>query len=158
MLAAALGATVLSVPFVPQRDDTCGAAALAMVLRYWGRPVQHDALAAELVQPELHGALGSRLAERARAEGLRAAAFGGGWDRLHEDVAKGRPVVVAWAVGGGKYHNVVVVGFEGRDPVVHDPARGAGRRVPAGRFERRWAAAGHWSLVIAPAAVTGVPP
>lgn len=150
VLAATLGATVLSVPFVPQRQDTCGAAALTMVLRYWGRPVLHDEIAADLVEPELHGALGSRLAERARSEGLRAVAFSGGLPRLREDLGKGRPVVVALRVGRTRFHNVVVVGFDAQGPIVHDPARGAGRRLPAGRFERQWAAAGHWSLVVAP--------
>jgi ABC-type bacteriocin/lantibiotic exporter with double-glycine peptidase domain len=150
LLAAAVGATLLSVPYVPQREDTCGPAALAMVLRYWGRPVLHDELAAELVSPELHGTPGSRLAELARAEGLRAVAFRGDQAALRTALAQGRPPLVAWGLGGGRYHNVVVVGFDGDRPVVHDPARGAARTVDARRFESRWAAAGHWTLVIAP--------
>jgi ABC-type bacteriocin/lantibiotic exporter with double-glycine peptidase domain len=152
LLAAAVGATLLSVPYVPQREDTCGPAALAMVLRYWGRPVIHDELAAELVSPELHGAPGSRLAEVARDQGLRAVAFRGDGPALREAVQKGRPLVVAWGAGHGKYHNVVVVGFAGEAFIVHDPARGAARRVSAARFESRWAAAGHWTLMVAPEA------
>jgi ABC-type bacteriocin/lantibiotic exporter with double-glycine peptidase domain len=150
LLAAAVGATLLAVPYVPQRKDTCGPAALAMVLRYWGRPVLHDELAAALVDPELHGTAGSRLADVARDEGLRAVAFSGDLAALREAVARGRPPVVAWAMGGGRYHNVVVVGFEGESPVVHDPARGAARRVPLDRFETRWAGAGRWTLLVAP--------
>jgi ABC-type bacteriocin/lantibiotic exporter with double-glycine peptidase domain len=150
LLAAALGATLLSVPYVPQREDTCGPAALAMVLRYWGRPVLHDELAAELVSPELRGTPGSRLAEVARDEGMQAVAFRGDLPALREAVAAGRPPVVAWALGGGRYHDVVVVGFDRDDPVVHDPARGAARRIARGRFESRWAAAGHWTLLVAP--------
>jgi ABC-type bacteriocin/lantibiotic exporter with double-glycine peptidase domain len=150
LLAAAVGATALSVPFVAQRKDTCGAAALTMVLRYWGRPVLHDQVAGELVEPELHGALGSRLAERARSEGLRAATFTGDLPGLREHVARGRPVLVAWREGGGRFHNVVVVGFDAAGVLVNDPARGARRRIPLGRFQRLWAAAGHWSLVVAP--------
>lgn len=152
VLAAALGATLLGVPYVPQREDTCGPAALAMVLRYWGRPVLHDELAAALVDPELHGTPGSRLADLARAEGLRAVAFSGDFTVLREAIGHGRPPVVAWAMGRGRFHNVVVVGFEGDSPVVHDPARGAARRVARDRFERRWAGAGHWTLLIAPEA------
>lgn len=155
LLAAAMAATLLDVPFVPQREDTCGPAALAMVLRYWGRPVLHDELAAELVDPELHGSAGSRLAEVARQAGLRAVALRGDAATLHGAVAKGRPVVVAWGLGGGRFHNVVVVGFDGDRLVVHDPARGAQRRIAGARFEERWAAAGHWALIVAPEPAAG---
>ena len=146
----AVAATLLSVPFVPQREDTCGAAALAMVLRYWGRPVLHDELAAELLQPELHGVAGSRLAELARANGLRAVAFRGDLERLRHDLQRGRPSIVAWEVGRGRFHNVVVIGADDRGLLVHDPARGAERRVRLDRFERGWARADHWTLVVAP--------
>jgi hypothetical protein len=35
--------------------------------------------------------------------------------------------------------------------VVNDPAEGARRRVPIERFEKRWAGAGHWTLLVLPA-------
>lgn len=152
LLAAAVGATLLGVPYVQQRNDTCGAAALTMVLRYWGRPVLHDEVAAELVQPELHGTLGSHLVEMARAHGLRAVALRGDRRLLDEAVRRGRPLVVAWRRGRNGFHNVVVVGTDATGVVVHDPARGAARRVGWARFERDWAAAGWWTLVVAPEA------
>lgn len=152
LLAAAVGATLLSVPYVPQRQDTCGPAALAMVLRYWGRPVLHDELAAELASPDLHGTSGSALAGLARREGLRAAAFAGDMAALRDAVARQRPLVVTWALGRGRFHDVVVVGFDGDRVIVHDPARGAERRIEAATFEARWAGAGHWTLLVAPAA------
>lgn len=150
LLAAAVGATLLSVPYVPQRHDGCGPAALAMVLRYWGRPVLLDELAAELVSPDLHGTPGSALAELARREGLRAVALRGDLFALRDAVAKQRPVVVSWALGRGRFHDVVVVGFDEGHVIVHDPARGAERRIAGGVFETRWADAGHWALIVAP--------
>src|SRR5688572_20883747 len=68
LLAAA--AATLNVPFVPQEKDTCGAAALAMVLSYWGQPVPHDEIAAALLKKELRGIPGSDLARFARERGL----------------------------------------------------------------------------------------
>lgn len=144
---------LLDVPFVPQRENTCAAAALAMVFRYWQRPVEHDAIAAALVEPELKGIAGSRLAEFARRNGATAIAYEGDLAQLRDYVAKGRPLIVAWKMAADRYHDVVVVGFDDERGavVVNDPAEGARRRVPLHSFEKRWAAAGYWTLLVLPA-------
>jgi ABC-type bacteriocin/lantibiotic exporter with double-glycine peptidase domain len=150
--AAALALAALDVPFVAQESDTCGAASLAMVLRYWAAPVSHDEIAAALVQPELHGALGSRLRAFARERGFTAIAYAGDVRQLREMVAKGRPLIVALETAPRRFHSVVVVGVDGSGNVrVNDPAVGAGRTVPAADFERRWAGAGRWTLLVQPA-------
>ena len=155
MLAAVIPfllAAALDVPYVHQRKDTCGAAALAMVLQYWGVAVSHDEVAGELLQPELHGIAGSRLAAFAAGRGLTAVAHAGDIDHLRDHVGKGRPMIVAWAMGRGRHHDVVVIGFDDdrRRVIVHDPARGAARGVDLDTFRRRWAGAGHWTLLVAP--------
>ena len=151
LVVAAL-ATALSVPFVPQQKDTCAAASLAMVLRYWDAPVSHDEIAAALLQPELHGILGSRLEAFARERGFTAVAYEGDAEQLRDFLAKGRPLIVAWNMGHGRFHNVVVVGVDDAgDVIVNDPAEGAARRVSKGAFEKRWAGAGRWTLLVLPA-------
>jgi len=147
----ALLAAALDVPFVPQQRDTCGPAALAMVLRFWGRSASHDELAAELGARELRGVAGSRLAEAARSRGMTAVAYRGDQAQLRDYVGKGRPLIVAWDMGGGRFHNVVVVGFREDDVIVHDPARGASRTVKRKTFDGRWAGAGEWTLLVMPA-------
>jgi ABC-type bacteriocin/lantibiotic exporter with double-glycine peptidase domain len=146
LLPLILGAFSLSVPYVSQHKDTCGAASLTMVLRYWKEDVSHD----EVVRPELHGIAGSRLADFARERGLEAVAYRGDMAHLRDFVGKGRPLIVAWHLGGERYHDVVVVGFdEERGTVlVNDPAAGPSRSVGAARFEKRWAAAGYWTLLV----------
>jgi ABC-type bacteriocin/lantibiotic exporter with double-glycine peptidase domain len=154
LTAALLAASpLLDVPFVAQRENTCAAASLAMVLRYWQRPIEHDAIAAALVEPELSGIAGSRLAEFARQNGATAIAYQGDMAQLREYVGKGRPLIVAWKLGAGRYHDVVVVGFDDERGavVVNDPAEGARRRVPLRRFEERWAGSDHWTLLVLPA-------
>ena len=143
----------LAVPFVPQEKDTCGAAALAMVLRYWERPIRHEDIASALLAPELRGIPGSRLAEFARQHGLTAIAYEGDLAQLRDYVAKGRPLIVAWKLGRDRYHDVVVVGFDDarRAVLVNDPAEGAERSIPLRKFEKRWAGAGHWTLLVLPA-------
>src|SRR5262245_43141018 len=135
MIVAALltSGLVLPVPFVPQKKDTCGAASLGMVLAYWDRAVPQDEIADVLMEQEgpLHGIAGSRLAAFARERGLRAVAYAGDLDQIHDFVDKGRPLIVAWKVGKDRYHNVVVTGFDDEhgDVFVNDPARGEHRRV-----------------------------
>ena len=159
---AALLAAALSVPFVPQAKDTCAAASLAMVMRYWRQPVSHAEIVAALMagdgggdgdlQAQAPGILGSRLAEYARSRGFTAIAYEGDLPQLREHVSKGRPLIVAWQVGRERYHDVVVVGFEDArgEVLVNDPAEGPGRRIPEKDFEKRWAGAGHWTLLVVP--------
>jgi tetratricopeptide (TPR) repeat protein len=152
LLAAVLAASAgLAVPFIPQQKDTCGAAALAMVMRYWGDPVTHDEVAGALLAPELHGIAGSRLAEFARGRGLEAVAYRGDMSNLRDYLGKGRPLIAAWGLGRGRYHDVVVVGFDDQRGavLVNDPARGASRPIPVATFEKRWASAGYWTLLVA---------
>jgi len=154
-LALLVAAIQLQVPFVPQEKDTCGAAALAMVMRYWGAEASHDAIAEALVDRELRGIRGSRLADFAREQGMVAIAFAGDMVILGDHLARGRPLVVAIDAGSGRLHDVVAVGIDDAhgEVIVHDPARGAHRRVAAGEFERKWAASGRWTLLVQPAAV-----
>ena len=150
VLAAVLAALGLAVPFVPQHKDTCGAAALTMVLRYWGDDVVHDDVSRALVRPELRGIAGSRLAAFARGRGFEAVAYRGDMAHLRDFVGKGRPLIVAWHLGGSRYHDVVVVGFDDERGavLVNDPAAGPSRAVGAARFEKRWAGAGYWTLLV----------
>ena len=157
LLAAAVQ---LPVPFVPQEEDTCGAAALTMVLRYWGAPASHDAIAGALVERELQGIRGSRLADFAREQGMVAVAFAGDMVILRDHLAKGRPLVLAIDAGHDQLHDVVVVGLDDDrgDVIVHDPARGAGRRMATGDLERKWAKSGRWTLLVLPRDANGARP
>ena len=152
LAVAGLALKTLDVPFVAQQKDTCAAASLAMILRYWDAPVSHDEIKAALVEPELHGALGSQLAAFARERGFTAIAYAGDPRQLHAMVAKGRPLIVAWKMAHGRFHNVVVVGMDDAGNAwVNDPAAGANRPVLAADFEKRWLGAGHWTLLVQPA-------
>src|SRR5262245_20826832 len=114
-IAAVLASALLPVPFVPQQKDTCAAAALSMVMTYWDVPTAHDEIAKQLVSTELKGIAGSKLRDFARERGFQAIAYEGDAQNLREYVEKGRPLIVAWKVGKNRYHDVVVVGFQGED-------------------------------------------
>jgi ABC-type bacteriocin/lantibiotic exporter with double-glycine peptidase domain len=155
MMAVALLASplLLEVPFVAQREDGCAAAALTMVLRYWGDPAPEDELTAALPERDDTGVAGSRLVEVARKRGHEAVAYRGDMEHLREQLGKGRPLIVALGAGRRRFHDVVVIGFDdqGRAVVVNDPERGASRRLPARTFEKQWAESGYWTLLVLPA-------
>ena len=150
LLSVVLAGSTLGVPFVSQHKDTCGAASLTMVLRYWHEEVSQDDVARALVRPELHGIAGSRLAEFARGLGLEAVTYRGDLAQLREFVGRGRPLIVSWHLGGSRYHDVVVVGFDDERAavIVNDPAAGPARRVGLAKFEKRWKGAGYWTLLV----------
>lgn len=149
MLLAVAALSVLPVPFVAQPKDGCAAAALAMVMRHWGRPADVAAIARELREPELKGIRGSRLEEFARSQGFSAVAYRGDLAQLRDYLGKGRPLIVAWGLEKG-FHDVVVIGEDADVLLVHDPAVGASRRIALAEFERRWQRAGHWTLLVLP--------
>src|SRR5688572_18525703 len=131
-----------------------------MVLAFWDRAVPQDQITESLLEPELRGIPGSRLAEFARERGLRAVAYAGDLAHARDFVAKGRPLIVAWKVGKDRYHNVVVTGFDDdrEAVVVNDPDKGPERRVKQEKFEERWAGAGHWTLLVLPETEPYEPP
>lgn len=151
LLLALLAAAPLDVPFVPQGKDACAAASLTMVLRFWGVAADPDAIAKELLQPELRGIRGSALEAFARERGMLAVAHEGDLAQLRDYVGKGRPMIVTVDAGRGRFHDVVVIGLDDTHVVVHDPAEGAGRRLPLHAFEKRWSRAGHFALLVLPA-------
>jgi ABC-type bacteriocin/lantibiotic exporter with double-glycine peptidase domain len=151
-LLALLLVPAMSVPFVPQEKDACAAASLAMVLRYWNASIAEGEIKTALLEPELHGIKGSKLAQFAKDRGFQAIAYEGDLAQLRDFVLKGRPLIVAWQVGRKDFHDVVVVGFDDADGsiLVNDPAQGANRPVARATFEKRWAGAGHWTLLVLP--------
>lgn len=151
MLFSLLAAVQLAVPFVPQERDTCGAASLTMVMRYWGDTVSHDEVATAVVESGKPGIAGSRLEAFARARGYFALAYEGDAAQLGESLEKGRPLIVALRVGGGLDHDVVVTGMDPEGGfTMHDPAVGRDRRLSKAEFERRWSGTSHWALLVLP--------
>ncbi len=145
-----LAAVTLQVPYVHQHKDTCAAASLAMVMAYLKQDVSQEEIARALVEPELRGIAGSRLAAFAGSRGLEAITYQGDMAQLREYLGKGRPLMVTWRLGSHRYHDVVAVGFDDQQDavLVHDPAAGPYRKVPAATFEKRWAGAGYWTLLV----------
>lgn len=145
---------LLDVPYLPQSEDLCGGAAIAMVLRYWGDRSVHAEDFAPLID---------RSAAGIRTDVLTAAVSRRGWNALphsagggasnqwiRDQVDQGRPVVALIQVAPDRYHYIVIVGWTGDRVVAHDPADAPFTILAVAEFERAWAAAGKWALLVLP--------
>lgn len=144
---------LLDVPFLSQTEDLCGGAAVAMVLRYWGE---------RLIYPDDFAALVDRSAAGIHTDVLAADVRRRGWQASVIDTApnapavmashveRGRPIIALIEARPNRYHYVVIVAWTGDEVVVHDPARAPFRVMAQPEFDRAWAAAGRWAMLVVP--------
>ncbi|MDX2152557.1 MAG: cysteine peptidase family C39 domain-containing protein [Bryobacteraceae bacterium] len=152
LLPAILALAVLDVPFVAQEKNACGAASIAMVMQYWGRPADAPAIHRELYSPGARGVYADALAQRLRRAGFDTHAFRGEWKDLEHHLDKGRPLIVALETAGGRLHYVVVVGVDTARGLLlaHDPAVRRSLAHHRAAFEKQWKGANHWTLLAVP--------
>jgi len=147
--------TVSNVPTVLQDGEhECGAAAVAMVLDYWGHPTAPDDVRKASAENPEHGITAGFLRAYLRGQGLRAFLLQGNFDDLEQELKNGRPVLVGVErrfTTGLYAHYQVVVGINRRrkELVVIDPAVGW-REYSFGDFEREWGPASSLTLVVSP--------
>jgi ABC-type bacteriocin/lantibiotic exporter with double-glycine peptidase domain len=132
-------------------DDDCGGAALASVLRFWGRQAT-----AESVEKAVGGRnkrlRAGDMAAHARQLGLRAYVFNGTMNDVVYELGQGRPIIV----GLGKEtatkkvlaHYEVVVGYEPQERLVLLLDPGSGWQIDTfDGFNEEWARSGHVTIV-----------
>lgn len=163
LMAQTPAALWIDVPFVAQPRNGCGAASLAMVMRYWeGKqgiaPVASSDVAlinAALYSPRDHGIPAAAMGTYLQEHGFQAFAFAGKWSDLEEQIAKGRPLIVALRPQGQtELHYVVVDGIDSAHGLVtmNDPAERKLLNEERARFEKDWSATHNWTLLAVPAA------
>lgn len=151
----------LDVPFVRQQKNGCGAASIAMVMKYWqrqqGLPAGSGSDDPQQIQRALYnrpakGIYASAMERYFRQHDFRTFAFAGQWNDLKENLEKGRPLIVALKPGGAELHYVVVAGLDWQQHVVlkNDPAQRKLLKQERSDFEKEWKAAGNWTLLAVP--------
>ena len=135
---------------IARRD--CGAAALAMVLGYWGLPVTRDQITAANLPAAEQGIRAAVLRDFVRRQGLQAFVIQGQLVDLEREVQRHRPVLVGVMKSYGRTafpHYEVVVGINRRTRRVLtlDPASGPRVNSREG-FTAEWAAAGQVTLIV----------
>jgi tetratricopeptide (TPR) repeat protein len=143
-----------SVAFFPQDDHQCGPAALASVLNAAGATVTPDALAAQVYLPARQGSLQIELLAAARRHARVPYVLEPQLDAVLHEVAAGHPVLVLQNLGLAwipVWHYAVVVGFDlPQRELILRSGRAPRAVMDIAEFERSWARAQHWALVITP--------
>jgi tetratricopeptide (TPR) repeat protein len=136
------------VPFIAQKDNYCGPAALAMVANFYGHEITQDEIAADIYLPEIHGTLTADLAGYAQRFNLWTRQYSGTRADLHEKLSAGIPMVVLGKLGNS-YHYFVVLDYRGDEVLVHSDTR-ANLRLREDDFLRWWNRADRWTLLVCP--------
>jgi ABC-type bacteriocin/lantibiotic exporter with double-glycine peptidase domain len=155
------GHYIQNVPFYKQSEDTCGPAALAGVLVYWGRSIDLNEITAAIYVPKLRGTLPMDMENYARKAGFDTSSSAGTLDDLKTFLRRDVPVICLLDLGFGIYqkpHYIIAIGFDDADAVLieHDGRR-ANSVMEYDTFIKAWKRAGYWMLVINPKGVEQKP-
>lgn len=148
---AASNSVLLDVRAVKQPYNLCLAAAVSMVLGYWGVDVTPQAIA-DQVPVYQDGTTGRDLQRLVEQSGFRGFLIQPPFEDLLEYLGKGRPLIVSFPARGSSRHTMVLVGFDGgrRSLLLNDPADGKRRTLSYEIFRRNWEAAQRWTFLIIP--------
>jgi ABC-type bacteriocin/lantibiotic exporter with double-glycine peptidase domain len=154
---------VEGVPEVRQvaRED-CGAAALAMVLGYWGRPANRDDIRAAYSPAPDRGIKAASLRQFTMLQGLQAFLIHGQFSDLDREIQRRHPILVGvmkryrWHVYP-HYEVVVGVNRKKQHILTLDPAHGLRVNSREG-FAAEWAATHEVTLIVFPHASASLLP
>ncbi len=145
-------AAVDGVPFVAQSDYQCGPAALAMALGAAGREVDLQRLVDAVYLPARKGSLQAEMLAQPRREAMLPVPLDARLASMLRAVADGVPVIVFQNLGlswSPIWHYAVLIGYDlPAGVVVLHSGTEASTPMSIDTFERTWARAGAWSMVV----------
>jgi tetratricopeptide (TPR) repeat protein len=147
---ALAGDNVLNVPFIAQKPNYCGPAALAMLANYYGTSVSQDEIAGAIYLPDIGGTLTSELSDYARRFNLWVRQYRGSLSDVREKLAAGVPLLVLGKFGE-QTHYFIVLGWDSFRQVVtvHSDTRPR-YEMSVEEFQKRWDRTGNWTLLVCP--------
>lgn len=138
------------VPFVPQAENQCGPAALAMVLSWVGHLERLDQLVQQVYSPARRGSLPPDMTAAVRRRGLIAYPVST-LEEVVAEVAAGNPVIVLQDLGRPERprgHYAVVVGYDlSTEQIILRSGLTPRTVYSFARFEQTWAPSGRWGLL-----------
>ena len=141
-------------PFFPQQQYQCGPAALATVLNYHAVVVSPEELVPQVYLPAREGSLQIEMTATVRQYGMVAYPLKPELEDLLAEVAAGNPVLVLQNLSFNwlpQWHYAVVVGYDLTNSEVVLRSGTTRRWITSlATFERTWARANYWALVVLP--------
>src|SRR3989344_1438249 len=130
---------MIDVPYIPQtQQNSCGAAALGMLINYHGIAVSQPELIGMLRINEVGYTSKTAIGHALTTFGLTFKEFSmggpdggllpGNLERMLEQVKMGDPVMVNY-ISDTEGHYGVVVGYDGDHLLIHDPETGPNKRM-----------------------------
>ena len=145
------------VPLTEFGAQTCGAASLAAVMTYWGRPISIEELDPTLPKADNGGVLSLDMALAARDRGFAAELTVGDRELIQQSLDADRPLIlmlqIVDIVGQSRdlFHYVIVDGYDPRKDLVRvQYGDGKARWVELDRLSRTWDDTGYATLLISP--------
>lgn len=140
------------VPFIAQKENYCGPAALAMVMSYYGVNITQEEIAEEIYQPGLKGTLSVQLVLYPIQKGFEAEMYNGNFDDLKEKIKAWFPLIVSVKEDGkDKAHYMVIWGYDewSKGVYVHSGDKDA-LKIDYDRFMNMWKRADYLTFWIYP--------
>ena len=146
------GKVIEGVPFVKQKDNFCGPAAMASVLEYYGEDITQGEIAGKVYTPKLGGALISDMENFARDNGYRAETINGNIDALEEEIDNGIPVILLVDKGKWKVsvpHYYVVYGYDkDKEVFILHTGDESGQEVKFDKLDSEWEKMNRLMLIV----------
>ena len=148
---------IQGVPFVRQKGNLCGPAALSAVFNYYNKGISQEEIAQEVYLISLHGVLNMDLENYARERGFWTyASYEDNFERIKEFIDRDIPVLVLTTAPSyipfkKAYHYLVLIGYEdGEKAFVAHSGKAANSIIPYKNFLKDWEQAEAWSLIVCP--------
>lgn len=140
----------LDVPFVKQRSEFCGPAALSSVLRYYGINITQEKIAEKVHIPKLKGALITDLQNYAKRKGFKTQLSTGDIENIKKYIKRKIPVILLvdygfWVIS--KPHYIVVIGYNEEGVIAHTGYE-ASVFISYKKLEKIWEKTGKVFLVV----------
>ena len=146
------GKVIEGVPFVKQKDNFCGPAAIASVLEYYGEDISQEEIAGKVYTPKLVGALISDMENFARENGYQAETINGNIEALEAEIDEGVPVILLVDKGKWKVsvpHYYVVYGYnKGKDVFILHTGDKSAQEIKFDKLDSEWEKMNRLMLIV----------
>ena len=139
------------VPFIKQKENYCGPASLAMLLRHRNMSVPVDELASQMYTPLKEGTFQTDIISATRRQAMMALPVNS-VENLLKELAAGNPVLVFQNLGLKKipkWHYAVATGYDLKRPaiILHSGAN-KNHKTDMRVFEHSWSLGNYWAITV----------